>query len=307
VKSNKDISDLIRENAHKLEGRPSKQAWERLENRLDSKNKAKTFSIRRYWSIAASVIGLVCILSAISFIFRNNTANQDMAMKTSFEPEASFVVEEMDITEEEQGFHEVVQYQRKYQDRLSNPIIEGPGKKLEVANIKKSTFKKLKKSTSNLSKQERMNQEAEKSLQGNCTKFRYLKEDKATIIFFDDLAACRHETDGAVQITQDVVIPWSNQIQIEKVSSQMAIQLLLRLEFLNECEVIIPNNATQYTIKLSRTEMEAYFSKTSKEMLRTWKAEKSSVITTDSERTKFFGQFGSTKPKDKNKPVVIEK
>jgi len=108
VKSNKDISDLIRENAHKLEQRPSKNAWERLENKLDQKEIKPRFSIRRILSIAAAVVGLVGFGAIISFSFLQPTAK-------------------------EKGFYEVVEFQHKYQARLSKPIIEGPGKKITLS------------------------------------------------------------------------------------------------------------------------------------------------------------------------------
>ncbi len=137
MKSNKDISDLIRENAYKLEQRPSKNAWDRLENRLNEKPAKPRFSIRRILSIAAAVVGLVGFGAMISFSFLQQepsmaTANYDV------ETIEEFKVEEMKmLTDEEKGFYEVVEFQHKYQDRLSKPIIEGPRKKMTLAKKKK--------------------------------------------------------------------------------------------------------------------------------------------------------------------------
>jgi len=134
VKSNKDVSNLIKESAYKLEQKPSKDAWSRLEQRLDQQEQASKsrFSIRSIFSIAATVAGLLVVISVASFFLQKQ--NAPLADSSNM-AKAAFVVEELEVEETERGFYEVVEFQKTYHDRLSNPIAEGPGKKLAVAKF----------------------------------------------------------------------------------------------------------------------------------------------------------------------------
>ena len=137
MKPKKDISELIRENAYKLEERPSGNAWERLENRLDNQKPKRNFSSRRIWSVAAAVVGLVGFVSVISFMFQK-LGSPEMAMNEAIELTPGFVVEELAVSvDNEQGFYKIVEFQKKHQDRLSNPVPEGSRKKLSVARAYK--------------------------------------------------------------------------------------------------------------------------------------------------------------------------
>jgi cytoskeletal protein RodZ len=130
LKSKKDISALIQENAHKLEDRPSKDAWKRLENRLDEHKSKRRFSIYRIISLAAAVIGIVGFVSVISFTFQKQDTNVS-ANEPSATPQ--FKVVALEVPKAELGFYKVVEFQNTYKNRLSKPIIEGSGKKLSVA------------------------------------------------------------------------------------------------------------------------------------------------------------------------------
>ena len=82
----KDLFDLIKANEHKLDQAPSPRAWDRLERRLD-KHYSKRRRSRPRWlfSIAAAVVGLVVMVSIISFLFRFE--DHSMAMNEKAGPE----------------------------------------------------------------------------------------------------------------------------------------------------------------------------------------------------------------------------
>lgn len=131
MKPKKDLSDLILDNAHKLEQTPSSNAWERLENRLDQKQNKPRFSSRNILSIAAATIGLLAVVSLISYMFQKSESS---LVETTFNAVPEFIVQELEVPDElSQGFYKVVEFQQKYQDRLSNPVPEGSRKKLSVA------------------------------------------------------------------------------------------------------------------------------------------------------------------------------
>lgn len=70
---NDHISNLFRENEHLLEERPSRNAWAKLEEKLDQEKAYRTRRIYRYISTAAAVIAVVAMISAIA-LFKNGDA-----------------------------------------------------------------------------------------------------------------------------------------------------------------------------------------------------------------------------------------
>jgi hypothetical protein len=67
---NDHISNLFRDNEHLLDEQPSRNAWAKLEEKLDQEKVRSTRRIYRYISTAAAVIAVVAMLSAIA-LFRN--------------------------------------------------------------------------------------------------------------------------------------------------------------------------------------------------------------------------------------------
>jgi hypothetical protein len=70
---NDDISNLFRDNEHLLDERPSRNAWAKLEEKLDQEKVKSTRRIYRYISTAAAVVAVVAMLSAIA-LFRDGDA-----------------------------------------------------------------------------------------------------------------------------------------------------------------------------------------------------------------------------------------
>ena len=129
MKPNKDISDRIREAAQYMEQKPSKDAWARLEQKLEQQHTERRFSIRRFLSIAASV---AVLLVAAVYLF-SPKANTESTLAENASP---FAVEELKSSKEaDQGFYRIVEFQRTHQDRMNLPIDEGNGKKLSVAKF----------------------------------------------------------------------------------------------------------------------------------------------------------------------------
>lgn len=67
---NDHISNLFRDNEHLLEERPSRNAWAKLEEKLDQEKVKSTRRIYRYISTAAAVVAVVAMISAIA-LFKN--------------------------------------------------------------------------------------------------------------------------------------------------------------------------------------------------------------------------------------------
>lgn len=139
MKQEKDIFDLFRENEHKLDQAPPRRAWNRLEQKLDAhrNRRQKRWQFPRFLSIAAAVVGLVALLSLISFLFQTNKS-MDTA---SAMPE--FIVEDLLASNDdlEPGFYKIVEFQHKYNDRLANPIKEGSRKKKLIPSFSDTPVK----------------------------------------------------------------------------------------------------------------------------------------------------------------------
>ncbi len=132
MKPKKDIFDLFKANQHKLNESPSRQAWERLESRLDQHKDRNRVSIYRILSMAAAVIVLVAFVSVISFVFTPKAENA-MAVETVSE---SFTTEELKVlTVSTESINQLAAYQRKYNNHPASPIQEGKANKKLIARL----------------------------------------------------------------------------------------------------------------------------------------------------------------------------
>ena len=120
MKPQDKIVDLFRKNQHKLNERPSLQAWNRLERRLDQKerllNRQKpTFSIYRLLMMAAAAITLVFFITTIADIAQD-VNNRNAIVIHENAPNESLITTKLT---EEQAFRE------QYQEVLNKTVAEG--------------------------------------------------------------------------------------------------------------------------------------------------------------------------------------
>ena len=126
----KDIFNLFRENQHKLNERPSQQAWRRLERRLDAHRDRNRVSIYRHIAMVAAVVAIVALTSLIVVLVEKS--------QPGLQAVTDFDVEDLKLPDQDASREAlmVVEYTRKYQDRMSNPIAEGkPIQKLIPSKI----------------------------------------------------------------------------------------------------------------------------------------------------------------------------
>ncbi len=128
MKTKKDPFDLFRDNQHKLSERPSPQAWRRLERRLDAhKNRRSGSWFSSHLGMVAAIALLVVSITVISFL--TNHKNEIQAAASEPVPAQ---LEELTASADQQEMLKVVEFSRRYQDRLAKPTVnEGQkGKKL---------------------------------------------------------------------------------------------------------------------------------------------------------------------------------
>ncbi len=70
MKNNEEIFDQFRKNEHKLDAAPTPMAWDRLEQKLDSKNTTKRKVLWNYYAAAAGF--LLLALMGIFYLFQDN-------------------------------------------------------------------------------------------------------------------------------------------------------------------------------------------------------------------------------------------
>ncbi len=130
MKHQKDLSDLFRANAHKLEERPSPRAWRRLESRLDEHKSRHKQSLFRQWTSVAA-IALLLIVATFAIYLPQSTTSNEIALNT-----APTVLEDLsNYTEEGVEVQKVMEFTRKHINRMSNPVEEGTASKRLIPNV----------------------------------------------------------------------------------------------------------------------------------------------------------------------------
>jgi anti-sigma-K factor RskA len=119
------IFNLFRKNQHKLSERPSPQAWNRLERRLDQRGRRGTNNsasiYRLFFMVAAAIAMIFLVITAVDI---SQTATKKEAVTI---PETT--TKEKPVTRQyamEQAFRE------QYQEQLSQSIEEGDAHRLIV-------------------------------------------------------------------------------------------------------------------------------------------------------------------------------
>lgn len=137
MKNKKDISDLIRDNQHKLDELPSDRTWKRLESRLENRrNKGNSFLYRQL-AMAAAVIALVAVISLFT-VLADQQQNDMMAKVENASPLAdSWGIQNLETiyTDANNNVRKVIEFQKELKVRYANPIKEGSqAKKLLTSN-----------------------------------------------------------------------------------------------------------------------------------------------------------------------------
>ncbi|MEM1322296.1 MAG: hypothetical protein AAGG75_18685 [Bacteroidota bacterium] len=124
MKRQKDIFDLFRDNSHKLEERPSSQAWRKLEQRLEERHRRRRPFFFRPLSMAAAVAMLVVLVSLISLLSPQES-NKELAKADRINRLPEVIEDLPTYTDAIDGVQQVVEFQRKHRSRLANPVAEG--------------------------------------------------------------------------------------------------------------------------------------------------------------------------------------
>ncbi|MDB4768587.1 hypothetical protein OAG16_00805 [Saprospiraceae bacterium] len=135
MKDQKDISELIRNNLHKLEKRPSERTWERLESRLDNRRSHGNTFLYRQIAMAAAVVALVAVISLITVLFDKQESqfakiNESSSVK-------NWIIQDLETvyTDARTNISPTADFQKELKKRYANPIQEGPqAKKLLASN-----------------------------------------------------------------------------------------------------------------------------------------------------------------------------
>lgn len=121
MKNKKDLFDLFRESEHKLEERPSNDAWRKLERKLDTRQTRHTTTIYRQLAMVAAVIALVAIISVISLLVEK----QNDQFAAANDTQAPYHLEDLEVyTDASNTPYKIVEFQRAHHSRISNPTIQ---------------------------------------------------------------------------------------------------------------------------------------------------------------------------------------
>ncbi len=126
-----DLEKLYRANQHKFSERPSKDAWTRLEHRLDDhygRRHNRRMNSQYPLAMVAALLILVVMIGSITILLNKQQGSIFNSQSASIE------FEEMPY-EEVPSVQEVIEFTKRYQERLAKPIEEGDdGKKIRISN-----------------------------------------------------------------------------------------------------------------------------------------------------------------------------
>ena len=134
MKPKRDIFDLFRDNADKLESPPSPQAWQRLERRLNQKRPSQRRTLRSLgWGrIAAALAFLLVAIFAMSILLQNNAQEEkaNLAYKT-------VALEDLpNINVASEAMFQAVKVSYEQEGRYYQALEEGsPEKRIPIARI----------------------------------------------------------------------------------------------------------------------------------------------------------------------------
>lgn len=209
MKDKIDISDLIRDNQHKLEERPSARTWERLESKLDNqRSKGNTFLYRKI-AMAAAVVALVAVISLITVV----SNNQDLQFAKVNEPNPieNWILQDLETvyTDASTNVRMVVEFQKELKERYTNPIEEGTQTKKLVASNK--TFTGSVNRPEKLAKELIAMQKNKNQVESNIFAMKEKKSESFGDISFDSKAA---ESDAGVSIAKKSNDPVKNYLTL---------------------------------------------------------------------------------------------
>ena len=127
MKSQKDIFDLFRENEHKLQEKPSNQAWNKLEQRLERQRGRRRILPFNSYLMAASVVGLLVVITMMGGIF--NGTNNSLHL-TESKGEVRPLEDLVAVQPDREKIDALIAFQRSYQEKVrEQPVEEGDGEK----------------------------------------------------------------------------------------------------------------------------------------------------------------------------------
>ena len=129
MKPQDKIGDLFRNNQHKLAERPSLQAWNKLERRLDQKERNRyrpTISIYSIVMMTAAAVALVFFVTTITNIAQEASSRNAVVIHENAPTES---LETQKIATEQA-------FRTKYQDVLNKTVAEGTSRSRLRVSIK---------------------------------------------------------------------------------------------------------------------------------------------------------------------------
>ncbi|MEM9916614.1 MAG: hypothetical protein AAF990_00885 [Bacteroidota bacterium] len=126
-----ELSELFRNNEHKLDETPSPQTWQRLERRLDARRAKSRQPIFRMYRLAAAVAALVVLVTAIALWLPSlNAKKQELAANAMTPQSWEFLHSD---SNEDEVMYQIVQVSYQQHRQLDDPIAEGaPTKRLNL-------------------------------------------------------------------------------------------------------------------------------------------------------------------------------
>ncbi|MGV7107153.1 hypothetical protein [Flavobacterium sp. U410] len=146
-----------------------------------------------------------------------------------------------------------------------------------------------------LTELEQLQLESSRLRAGGSIKSATLENGKATVKYVKDYKEYKELNPQSGLTESDLKIYWNSENAIEKALIDGSVRIMKKLDFINEVEIILPNNGKVYSIDVKKKELEKFVGSDFNEIKNNWDEKFSNpFVYNDNGRQKFFLQFGKS-------------
>lgn len=159
-------------------------------------------------------------------------------------------------------------------------------------NIENKTESEIIETKSEHTELEQLKKESLRLRAGGSIKKIELENGKATIEYVKDYKEYKEFNPQSVLSEADLQNYWNSSDAIEKALVDGSVRVMKKLDFINQVEIVLPNNGKVYSIDVKKSELEKFVGSDFSEIKNNWDEKFSNpYVYNDNRRQKFLNKF----------------